>query len=285
MDVLEQIHNKLPGLSKGQRKIANYILESYDQAAFQTAGALGKTVQVSESTVVRFAAELGYGGYPQMQKALQETVLNRLTSVQRMEMTSRKLEQQDILSTVLRGDLERLETGAEAVSPETFEAAVEALLHAKSIYIVAMRSAAALGVFFNYYLRLLFEDVRLLTPASEGELLEQLIRIGPRDTLFCISFPRYSAATVYGLQYGKSAGAKTVALTDCAAAPLAKLADVALITKSDMLSFVDSLVAPMSLLNALLVALGERRRDETAQTFDKLEEIWDLYHVYEKFGD
>ena len=285
VDILNHIHNKLPGLSKGQKKIAEYILSSYDKAAFLTASVLGKTVQVSESTVVRFACELGYEGYPQMQKALQEMVLSRLTSVQRMEVATKRLEKEDILSTVLQGDIERLRESGESMDHRAFDGAVEALIKAKRIYVIGVRSSSALASFLSYYLNYMFEDVRLITSSSDSEVFEQIVRISPDDALLGISFPRYSSATIQAMKYAKSAGAKTIALSDSPSSPLADHADHFLGAKSDMVSLVDSLVAPMSVINALLVAIASRRREETARTFDKLEEIWDMYHVYEKIGE
>lgn len=280
-DILACIQNKMNSFSKGQRRIAAYILESYDKAAFQTARDLGKSVQVSESTVVRFATQLGYDGYPEMQKALQGMVLNRLTSVQRMELGTKRLRQEDVLNSVLQADMERIRTTGEKIDRDAFDGAVEALLNAHTIYILGVRSSSALSSFLCYYLRYMFEDVRLITAASASEVFEQIARISPRDALVGISFPRYSSVAVQTMKYGHNAGAKTIALTDCAASPLASHADFLLEAKSDMVSLVDSLIAPMSVINALIVAVAERRKLETTLLFNKLEEIWDLYHVYE----
>lgn len=280
-DILACIQNKMNSFSKGQRRIAAYILESYDKAAFQTARDLGNNVQVSESTVVRFATQLGYDGYPEMQKALQGMVLNRLTSVQRMELGTKRLRQEDVLNSVLQADMERIRTTGEKIDRDAFAGAVEALLNAHTIYILGVRSSSALSSFLCYYLRYMFEDVRLITAASASEVFEQIARISPRDALVGISFPRYSSVAVQAMKYGHNAGAKTVALTDCAASPLAAHADFLLEAKSDMVSLVDSLIAPMSVINALIVAVAERRKLETTLLFNKLEEIWDLYHVYE----
>ena len=280
-DILACIQNKMSSFSKGQRRIAAYILESYDKAAFQTARDLGNNVQVSESTVVRFATQLGYDGYPEMQKALQGMVLNRLTSVQRMELGTKRLRQEDVLNSVLQADMERIRTTGEKIDRDAFAGAVEALLNAHTIYILGVRSSSALSSFLCYYLRYMFEDVRLITSASASEVFEQIARISPQDALVGISFPRYSSVAVQAMKYGHNAGAKTVALTDCAASPLASHADFLLEAKSDMVSLVDSLIAPMSVINALIVAVAERRKLETTLLFNKLEEIWDLYHVYE----
>lgn len=281
-DVLNCIHNKMDRLSKGQKKIAAFILESYDKAAFLTAGALGKTVQVSESTVVRFAGELGYDGYPELQRALQEMVLNRLTSVQRLEMSSKRLGEANVLQTVFQSDMEHIRATGEGLDHEAFAASVDALVRARRVYIIGVRSSAALAAFVRYYLNYMLDDVRLVTSASESEVFEAIVRISPEDVLLGISFPRYSAAASHAMEYAHDAGAVTIALTDTASSPLAQNADYLLAAKSDMVSFVDSLVAPMSVINALLVAVASRRRAEATETFDKLEDIWDVYHVYEK---
>lgn len=281
-DILTNIHNKLTTFSKGQRRIATYILESYDKAAFLTAGALGKITQVSESTVVRFAAELGYDGYPAMQRALQEMVLNRLTSVQRIEVTDERLGEQDVVSTILQADMDRLRHTNEHLDREAFSGAVEALLQARCIYVLGVRSSAALASSLSYYLHYMFENVRLITTPSTSEVFEQLVRISPQDAVIGISFPRYSTATGKALQYCREAGAQVIALTDSETAPIARSAHYLLTAKSDMVSLVDSLVAPMSVVNALIVALTSRRKHETAQTLERLEQVWDQYHVYEK---
>ena len=266
-DILTNIHNKLTTFSKGQRRIATYILESYDKAAFLTAGALGKITQVSESTVVRFAAELGYDGYPAMQRALQEMVLNRLPSLQRIEVTDERLGEQDVVSTILQADMDRLRHTNEHLDREAFSGAVEALLQARCIYVLGVRSSAALASSLSYYLHYMFENVRLITP---------------QDAVIGISFPRYSTATSKALQYCREAGAQVIALTDSETAPIARSAHYLLTATSDMVSLVDSLVAPMSVVNALIVALTARRKHETAQTLERLEQVWDQYHVYEK---
>lgn len=281
-DILSCIHNKMSGFSKGQKRIAAYILESYDKAAFQTAGTLGRTVNVSESTVVRFAAELGYDGYPAMQKALQEMVLNRLTAVQRIEVSSERLREQDILSTILQSDMDKLRVSLDSIDRTAFAGAVDALLSARRVYILGVRSSAALAEFFGYYLNYMFEDVRVVTGASESEMFEKIVHVVPQDAVVGISFPRYSTATSRALQYCASAGAQVIALTDCETAPIAQSADYLLTAKSDMVSLVDSLVAPMSLINALIVAVASLRRQEVTKTLDSLERVWDRYGVYEK---
>lgn len=284
-DFFGNIEEKLPALSRGQKKIAQYILKSYDKAAFLTANALGRTVQVSESTVVRFAYELGYDGYPQMQEALQEVVLSRLTSVQRMDMAQEQMVQEDVFGTVLQGDIERLRLSGEALDRKAFDGAVDALVAARRIYVLGVRSSAPLATFFAYYLNYLFDDVRLITSASQSEAFERIARIGREDVLFGISFPRYSTTALQAMGYANRAGARIIALSDSPASPLADFAEFFLEARSDMVSLVDSLVAPMSVINAILVALAAKKREETARNLDRLEEIWDTYHVYEKIGE
>ncbi|MGN1307315.1 MAG: MurR/RpiR family transcriptional regulator [Faecousia sp.] len=284
-DILECIHNKMNTFSKGQRRIAAYILESYDKAAFLTASVLGKTAQVSESTVVRFASQLGYDGYPEMQKALQELVLHRLTAAQRMEASETRIAQEDVISTVLLADAERIHKTAEQLDTAQFQAAVETLLSSKRVFVLGVRSSASLASFLCYYLRYLFDDVRQLMLSSESETFEALVRITPQDVLLGISFPRYCSATVRAMELAHSRGAKTIALTDCASSPIAQNADCLLLAGSGMVSLVDSMVAPMSVINALLVAVAARRKSEATQTLQKFEEIWDCYHVYEKNGE
>ncbi len=286
MDILSVIHKKLPAFSKGQKRIAQYILEEYDKAAFQTASVLGKTVQVSESTVVRFASLLGYDGYPEMQRALQEMVLNRLTSVQRIEVGAERIAQgEDMLSAVLQSDAERIRSTVESIDRAAFNGAVDALLGARRIYILGLRSSAALATFLSYYFNFIFDDVRLVSCASDSQMFEQLVRISPQDALVGISFPRYSTAAIRAMEFSHDAGAHTIALTDCPSAPIAQHAQYVLCAKSDMVSLADSMVAPMSVLNALIVSVASKRREETTQIFDRLENLWDSYHVYEKVGE
>ena len=275
-DILSVLQERATTFSKGQRAIARYITESYDKAAFMTASKLGRTVGVSESTVVRFAVELGYDGYPTMQKAMQEMVLNRLTSVQRIEVANDRIGDQDILSLVLQSDMEQLRKTVSSVDRKDFSAAVNAILDARRIYVLGVRSASALASFLGYYLNLMFED---------GQVLEKLISAGPDDVVIAFSYPRYSTSTVTGASFCHSKGAKIVAMTDSRTSPLGQTSDFVLQTKSDMASLVDSLVAPLSVVNALVVALAARREEKLAKTFSRLEEIWEKYQVYEKQDD
>ena len=281
-DILSVIQNSMPTFSKGQRLIARFILESYDKAAFMTASKLGKTVNVSESTVVRFAAELGYDGYPSMQKALQEMIRNKLTSIQRIEVANDRIGNQDILSMVMQSDIEKIRMTLEETDRASFRQAVDAILSAHRIYILGVRSAAALADFLGFYFNLIFDNIVLVHTTSASEIFEQLLRVGPEDVVIGISFPRYSSRTVKAMRFAKDRGANVIALTDSEASPLAEIATETLLAKSDMASFVDSLVAPLSLVNALIVAVGRRRNEDVEQIFADLEQIWSEYGVYEQ---
>lgn len=281
-DILVQLKNCSATFSKGQRAIAKYITQSYDKAAFMTASKLGKTVGVSESTVVRFAVELGYDGYPSMQKAMQDMVLNRLTAVQRMGVASDRLADQDVVSMVLQSDAEKLRRTAETVSREDFKAAVEAIQKARRIYIIGVRSVSALANFMSYYLNFMFDNVHTVTTSGANEMFEKLVGVGPEDVVIAFSFPRYSTSTLKGVQYCRSTGATVIAVTDSRLSPLGQCSDYVLEAKSDMLSLVDSLVAPLSLVNALIVALASAKEKILSKTFDTLEKVWEEYNVYEK---
>lgn len=284
-DLITKIQSELPGFSKGQKQIARFILEHYDKAAFMTASRLGVTVGVSESTVVRFATELGYDGYPHLQRALQEMIRNKLTSVQRMEVAGDRMGGRDVLQTVLHADTNMIRVTLDEIDRDAFQGAVDALMGAKRIYILGVRSSSALASFLGFYFNLLFENVTLVHTNSVSEIFEQVLRVGPGDVLFGISFPRYSKRTLSAMKYARDRGARVIALTDSQLSPLARVADHVLLARSDMASFVDSLVAPLSVINALIVAVGMSRRDEIEQTFNKLERIWEEYDVYEKPED
>ena len=281
-DILTAIQNQMPSFSKGQRLIARFILDSYDKAAFMTASRLGKTVNVSESTVVRFAAELGYDGYPSMQKALQEMIRGKLTSIQRMEVANDRIGDHDVLTTVLQSDIDKIRLTLEETDREDFDQAVDAILSARRIYIVGARSAAALAEFLGFYFRLIFDEVVLVQTTSVSGTFEQMLRVGEKDVVIGISFPRYSSQTVQAMRFARDRGARVLAITDSAASPLTGTASVTLTAKSDMASFVDSLVAPLSLINALIVAVGRRKKTDVSRTFSTLERIWSDYGVYEQ---
>lgn len=281
-DILTMIQTNMPGFSKGQKLIAKYIMESYDKAAFMTASRLGKTVGVSESTVVRFAVELGYVGYPSMQKALQAMILNRLTSVQRIEVTNDRIGDQDVVSMVLQADIDKIRMTNEELDRASFDAAVNAIATAENIYILGVRSSASLANFLGFYLNYMFNNVKLVTDSGTGSVFEQIVRVGPKDVVIGISFPRYSSSTIKGIQFCHDMGATVIGLTDAIDSPVGQCSDHVLVAKSDMVSLVDSLVAPLSMINALVVATAQRREKELANTLNKLERIWDEYEVYEK---
>lgn len=278
-NVLHAIQTNMTTFSKGQKRIASYILSDYDKAAFMTASKLGRLVDVSESTVVRFASTLGYDGYPAMQKALQEMVRSRLTSIQRIE-ASDVFFGTDVVASVLQTDMDKIRVAIEEVDRAAFDTVVDKLVAARHIYILGVRSSSFLAGYLNFYLHLIFENVTLVTTNSAGEIFENMLRIGPGDVLVGISFPRYSQSTVKGVQFARDRGADVVAITDSAVSPLYSLASSVLLARSDMISFVDSLVAPFSLLNALIVAVGHRKNADIAQTFHRLESIWEEYGVF-----
>ena len=284
-DILSLLQKKEGEFSKGQKRISRYITESYDKAAFMTASRLGKTVGVSESTVVRFAVELGYDGYPSMQKAMQEMVLNRLTAVQRMGVANDRIGDQDVVSMVMNADADKLRQTAEVISREDFRAAVQAILKARQIYVVGVRSTSALANFLGYYLNFMFQNVHLVTTSGASEMFEKLVGVDENDVVIAFSFPRYSTSTLKGAQYSRSTGATVIGITDSRLSPLGQNSDHVLVAKSDMLSIVDSLVAPLSLVNALIVALAAGKEPELAKTFNTLEHVWEEYNVYEKRVD
>ncbi len=281
-DVLHTIQENMGRFSKGQKRIAGYILSDYDKAAFMTAGKLGALVHVSESTVVRFAAMLGYSGYPAMQKALQEMVRSKLTSIQRIQASNDKLFSSDVVTSVLQQDMNKIRVAVEEVDRAVFSAVVDKLMAAKHIYILGVRSSSFLAGYLHFYLHLIFDNVSLVTSNSAGDILESTLRIGPGDLLVGISFPRYSQSTVKGVRFAHDRGADVVAITDSAMSPLYPMASAALLARSEMISFVDSLVAPFSLLNALIVAAGHRKDADIAQIFNRLEGIWDEYGVFDE---
>ena len=279
-NLLSRMNTQYHKFSKGQKKLVSYITDNYDKAAFFTAAKLGETVGVSESTVVRFAIHLGYKGYPEFQKALEELVRNKLNSIQRMEVTYGRVPQSEILDTVLRADSEKIKLTMENIDHNAFELAVETILEAKSIYIVGIRSCAPLASFLGFYFNLLFDNVHLMHTNSSSELFEQMIHISKDDVIIGISFPRYSMRTLKALEFANNRNAKVITLTDSIHSPMNLYSSCNLIARSDMASIVDSLVAPLSVINALVVALCMRKQKEVTATLEDLEKIWDEYQVY-----
>lgn len=283
--VLQTIQFRMNSFSKGQKRIASYILENYDKAAFMTANKLGKTAQVSESTVVRFATELGYDGYPTMQKALQEIIRGKLTSIQRIQASNELIADSDILGTVMQRDMNSIHTAIDQVDREEFDRVVDKLVHAEHIYLLGVRSSSFLAGYLNFYFHLIFKNVTLVQNFSAGEIFEQMLRIGPGDVLVGISFPRYSKMTENAVHFARDRGAEVIAITDSQMSPLYQLASASLLVRSDMISMVDSMAAPLSLLNALIVAVGRQKREEISNTYSELEQVWSRYNIFGKTED
>ena len=277
-ELLQRLNHSGKRLSKSHRRIAECIVTHYDKAAFMTASKLGEYVGVSESTVVRFAAALGYDGFPQLQKALQELIRHRLTATQRLEMTG-DMGHAQVLNKVLKTDIQNIRTTLDELDLATFDAVIESILQARNLYVLGLRASAPLAEFFGHYLNLIFPNVHTVT-SGVSDVFEQIARISDEDVLIGISFPRYTSHTVKAMKFARSRGATLIAITDGPLSPLHAEANLCLMAKSDMASFVDSLAAPISLINALIVALSQRRRTQVTDYFDKMENIWSEYRVY-----
>lgn len=281
-DVISKIASAADSFSKGQKHIAQYILENYDKAAFMTASKLGNVVGVSESTVVRFAADLGYDGYPAMRKALQEVIKNKLTWVQRIEVSKDLVKSENALTSVMSSDAERVRMTYEELDREEFNKAVGAIASAKNIYIVGSRSSTVLAQYLSFYLNYIFPNVNVINEISASDVFEQIMRISDKDILIAISFPRYSTRTMRAIQFARDKGAAILGITDSPDSPLAGVSQIKLYAKTGMLSFVDSLVAPLSLLNALIVEAASVCDKDLTEYFANLEKVWATYNVYEK---
>ena len=277
-DMMRRLNQSGKRLSKGHRKIAEYIVEHYDKAVFMTASKLGEKVGVSESTIVRFASAMGYEGYPQLQKALQELIRHRLTASQRFEMTS-DMDHSQVLAKVLKADMQNIRATMDEIDIHVFEAAIDKILQARHIYVLGLRASAPLAQFLSHYLKYIFPNVTLVT-SGISDVLEQVARVGEKDVVLGISFPRYSRRTIEAMNYAKGKGATVVSLTDTPLSPLGEASDFCLTARSDMASFVDSLVAPLSMINALIVAMSLRHREEVSEHFAQLESLWERNHVY-----
>jgi DNA-binding MurR/RpiR family transcriptional regulator len=280
-NLLGEIQQRMTDFSKSQKIISNYILQNYDKAAYMTASKLGATVNVSESTVVRYAIELGFDGYPEFQHALQEIVRTKLTTFQRMEVTNNLIGDGDVLTKVLLSDIDKIKRTVEDIDRKAFDEAVNSIVNAKHIYILGLGSASVLARALNHSLRMIFDDVKFIMASSATEIYEQTISIGKGDVMIAISFPRYSKKVVNTVAFAKNSGAGVIALTDSEASPIAAHADQALYARSDMASFADSLVAPLSVINALVVAVSRKRQDELTVRLHQLEKIWEEYNVYD----
>jgi DNA-binding MurR/RpiR family transcriptional regulator len=280
MDLIKLIQQKYTTLSKGQKLIAEYIMSHYDKAAFMTAANLGKMVGVSESTVVRFANALGFSGYPSLQKSLQVLIKNKLTTVQRISMDDSFVNSDTILKKVLKADMENIRATVEEIDCNAFKEVVDSILKAKRIYILGLRSSTALAGYLGFYLDLILDNVKVVS-FGMGEIFEQLLRVTKDDLVIGISYPRYSRRTLEALKHVKEQGCKIVGITDSYASPIANIADYTLIARSNMVSFVDSLVAPMSLINSLIIAIGMKEKNEITEYFSRLENIWKEHNIYE----
>ncbi len=280
-NLLKRFEEEFSTYSKAQKLIAGYILQNYDKAAFVTAGRLAARAGVSESTVVRFAAELGYDGYPAMQRDLQDIIKNKLTATQRIELTGDKI-RADVVESVLRADAENILAAIDEIDREEFNNVCDCILSAKSIYIIGVRASSALAQFLGFYLNLMFPNVHIISTISVSEVFEQILRISDEDVFIGVSFPRYSKRTLKAMKFAHSRGAKVIALTDTESSPLCRYADFKMTARSGMVSFADSLAAPLSLINALIAALSIKKENEVVKTLSNLETIWDEYDVYEK---
>lgn len=281
-DLYSKINALYSTFSKGQKKIADTILNNYDKAAYMTAAKLGELCGVSESTVVRFAAELGFDGYQQLQHAMKELLRAKLTPNQRIEVTNQLIGGGDLMSKVLLSDVEKIKFTLERIDRAAFDSAVERIIKARNIYILGVRASSSLASFLSYSLNMIFDSVRHVQPTSGSEMFEQILDIGADDVLIAISFPRYSTKVINAVKYAQTQGTSVIALTDSNVSPLAEHADCLLTAQSDMASFVDSLVAPLSIINALIVAIAKQKQKEVAERFDRLEKVWDQYDVYAK---
>jgi DNA-binding MurR/RpiR family transcriptional regulator len=284
-DMLHTIEESVPKMSKSQKRIATYIISHFDKAAYMTASELGKEVGVSESTVVRFASAVGMEGYPEFTAALREALRQKLTASQRVEVANSRLGDGSVLDSVLSDDAERIRSTLENIDRADFDRAVETILSAGRIYILGMRSSYSIAAFLHYYLSLIFDNVTFVRSAGSSEILEQLARVGEGDAVIAVSFPRYSSRIVDAVSFSASRGADVIALTDSAAAPIAEYASSVLTARSDMASFADSLVAPMSVINAMIAAIGRKRQPEISLALDNLESVWERCNVYQKSSE
>lgn len=284
-DLIKRINESYNKLSKGQKLLANYIIDHYEKAVFLTAARLGKIVGVSESTVVRFANELGYDGYPKLQRALEELVKTKLTSIQRVEVTNDRIDKTHMLKSILQSDMEKIKHTLEEIDEEVFNTSIDKIMEAKTIYIVGVRSSAALASFMGFYFNLIFDNVKLIHTNSVSEMFEQIYRISEKDVIIGISFPRYSKRTLKAMEFARSKGADVITITDSPLSPMVQYSTCSLIARSDMVSFVDSLVAPLSLVNAIIVALSIRKKDTIVKSLEELESIWNEYQVYDDDDD
>lgn len=278
-NLVERINKKFTSMSKGQKKLATFYLSSYDKAVFMTAAKVGKTVGVSESTVVRFATLLGYKGYPEFQKAIEEMVQEKLNSIERIEVATGNMSENEVLESVLRADAEKIKLTIDNIDRQAFETAVDIMLEARHIYVVGVRSCAALASFLGFYLNMIFDNVTVITTNNFSEILEQMMRINKKDCIVGISFPRYSMRTLKAMEFANDRNGKVIAITDSKNSPMSLYSSCNLLARSDMASIVDSLVAPLSVINALIVSLCMKRRETVIENLETIERIWNQYQT------
>lgn len=281
-DISERIRAVYSTLSKGQKKIANAVLYEYEKVAYLTAARLGDLVGVSESTVVRFADELGFEGYSQFQLAVQELVRIKLTPNQRIEITKQRIGRGDVIDNVMESDINKIKHTLEGLDRQAFSDSVDAILGAKNIYIMGARSSEPIARLLSYNLSLIFDNVKLVVPTSSAEVFEQMYSVTSDDVVIAFSFPRYSSKMINGVKFARQKEAMVVAFTDSVVSPIAEFANCLLIAQSDMASFMDSLVAPLSIINAIVIEITSRREKEITERFEALEKLWDEYEVYAK---
>ncbi len=279
-DLVARMNEQFSTMSKGHKKLANYIALNYDKAVFMTAVKMGEEVGVSESTTVRFATLLGYKGYPEFQKALEKLVQDKLNSIHKIEVASGKMTRQEVLESVLRADAEKIKLTLDTLDRDAFELAIDIILNAKRIYVIGIRSCAPLASFLGFYLNLMFEDVTIVTTNNSSEVFEQMLRIGKEDCIIGISFPRYSMRTLKAMEFANNRSAKVITITDNKNSPMNLYSSCNLLARSDMASIVDSLVAPLSVINALIVSLCMKTQDKVVETLETLEDLWNEYQVY-----
>ena len=279
-DIVTRMNQNFAQMSKSHKKIASYIMDHYDPAVFKTAATLGKEIGISESTVVRFAAGLGYDGYPEFQKALEEWVKSKWNSLQQMGAKYGNSSQSEILTSVIRADMEKMEDTIHNLDPAAFETAVSSILEAKHVYVIGLRSCEPLASFLSFYLSMIRGDVMQLKTTSTTELFEQMIRVSDEDVVIGISFPRYSMRTLKAMEFANDRNAKVITITDSVHSPMNLYSSCNLLARSDMVSIVDSLVAPLSVINALVVALCVKAPEQASKNLKDLEEVWANYQVY-----
>lgn len=282
LDITARINKSYNNLSKSHKKIASAILNEYETVGFMTATKFGQYVGVSESTVVRFAIELGFEGYSDFQQSIKDLIKSKLTPNQRIELTKTQYVDKDALDMVMDADIQKIKHTQRKIDRAAFDKAIEAMLGARTIYIIGARSSEPIARILYYNLSLIFDNIKFVNPSSSSEVLEQMYSIGGNDVLFAFSFPRYSSTLVKAAKYAKTTGATVIACTDSESAPIATYSDYVLAAESDMASFMDSLVAPLSIINAIIVEIAKRREADIVHRLERLEKIWDEYEVYTK---